>query len=88
MLAFRSFLVGKCYHQNRSCLTDLDLATFLTIFYYAVRYKSQYGMPYIIKTVLEDTTIYSFVMALCHLVLVLFVILAKVMVFPFPNVRV
>jgi len=54
-----------------------DLATFFAIFYYAIRSKSQYGMPYIIRTVLEDTTVYSFVMTLCHLSLVLFVIFAK-----------
>ena len=59
----------------------VDLATFVTIFHYAIRSKSQYGMPSIIKTVLEDTSIYFFVMALCHSVLVLFLIFAKVVVF-------
>lgn len=54
-----------------------DIATSATIVYYAVRSKSQYGMPHIIKTVLEDTAMYSFIMALCHLMLILFVILAK-----------
>jgi len=54
-----------------------DLVTFITIVYYAIRSKSQYGMPYIIKTILEDTTMYSFAMALCNLALVLFVIFAK-----------
>ena len=35
-------------------------------------------MPRIIKTVLEDTTVYFFVMAMCHLCLILSVLLAKV----------
>jgi len=54
-----------------------DLATFAMIVHYAIRSKSQYGMSHIIKRILEDTTIYFFVMAMCHLVLVLFVILEK-----------
>ncbi|KAF9792268.1 hypothetical protein BJ322DRAFT_1028101 [Thelephora terrestris] len=54
-----------------------DLATLATIVYYAIRSKSQYGMPHIIRTILEDTTMYSFVMAMCNLVLVLFVVFAK-----------
>ena len=58
------------------------------IVYYAIRSKSQYGMPQIIKTVLEDTTVYSLVMAMCHLVLVLFVIYAKVVVLKFPRMRI
>lgn len=53
------------------------------IVYYAIRSKSLYGMPHIIKTVLEDTTIYFSVMALCHLVLALFVIFAKVLALMF-----
>jgi len=54
-----------------------DLATFIMIFYYAARSKSRYGMPSIVKTVLEDATIHFIVMALCHLVLALTVIFAK-----------
>lgn len=55
-----------------------DLSILAMIVYYAIRSKSQYGMPYIIRTILEDTTVYSLVMAVCHLVLILFVIFAKV----------
>jgi hypothetical protein len=78
MLAFQSFLVSECDVQNISLLTGVDLATLATIVYYAIRSKSQYGMPHIIRTILEDTTMYSFVMAMCNLVLVLFVVFAKV----------
>jgi len=39
----------------------------------------------IVKTVLEDATIYFIVMALCHLVLALTVIFAKVVVLTFPR---
>ena len=85
-MALRSFLVSEHGVQSLSLLIDVDLATLITIVYYAMRSKSQYGMPYIIKTVLEDTTMYSFAMALCNLVLVLFVIFAKVVVPTFPQV--
>ena len=74
---------------NPTCLIlmNVDLATFAMIVYYAMRSKSQYGMPHIIKTVLKDTTVYFFVMAMCHSVLALFVIFAKVMTLPLPKAR-
>jgi len=50
----------------RPILINVDLATFAMIVYYAMRSKSQYGMPHIIKTVLKDATVYFFVMAMCH----------------------
>lgn len=53
------------------------------IVYYALRSKSQYGMPHIIRAVLKDTTVYFFVMAMCHTVLALFIIFAKVVTLPF-----
>jgi hypothetical protein len=84
-LASRSSLVSQCQVKDRALLIDTDLTTFVTVVYYATRSKSQYGMPYIFKTVLEDTTVYSFVMAVCHLVLALFVIFAKVVVLAFPK---
>jgi hypothetical protein len=56
------------------------------IVYYAILSKSQYGMPRIIRRVLEDTTVYFFVMAMCHSVLALFVIFAKVVALTFLRV--
>ena len=89
MLAFRSFLVSQRLLQlNYLPLIDVDLATFVMIIYYAIRSKSQYGMPHLIKRVLEDTTIYFFVMALCHLVLALFAIFAKVVASIFSRIYV
>lgn len=72
-------------NPSRSSLISADLATFAMIVYYAMRSKSQYGMPHIIKTVLEDATVYFFVMAMCHSVLALFVIFAKVVRLTFPR---
>lgn len=76
-----SFMSGQsipCTKPDHPLLTKLGPVTSVMIVYYAIRSKSQYGMPHIIKTVVEDTTIYFFVMALCYLVLALFVIFAKV----------
>lgn len=39
------------------------------VVYCAVRSKSRYGMPCIVKRVLEDAAIYVIVMVVCHLVL-------------------
>jgi len=85
MPALRSYLVSPLRAQNptRPTLINVDLATFAMIVYYAMHSKSQYGMPHIIKTVLRDTTVYFFVMAMCHSVLALFVIFAKVVTLPF-----
>jgi len=74
-----------CPNPARPILINVDLATFAMIVYYAMRSKSQYGMPHIIKAVLKDTTVYFFVMAMCHSVLALFVIFAKVVTLPFPK---
>jgi hypothetical protein len=74
----RVWLVNFIPNLSGPLLINVDLATFVMIVYYAVRSKSRYGMPRIIKTVLEDTTVYFFVMAMCHLCLILSVLLAKV----------
>lgn len=84
-----SFVFGQsasCSKPSNSFLIGVDLATFVMIVYYAIHSKSRYGMPYIVKGVLEDATIYFIVVAVCHLGLALSVIFAKVMVLSFPRI--
>lgn len=47
----------------------LKAESFIMVVYCVIRSKSRYGMPCIVKKVLEDTTIYFIVMAVCHSVL-------------------
>lgn len=74
---------APCPKLRRPFLIDVDLAMFAMIAYYAISSKSRYGMPDIVKTIFKDTTFHFFVMALCHVVLALSVIFAKVVVLSF-----
>ena len=69
---------ASCLKLCRPFLTDIDLTMFAMIAYYAISSKSQYGMPDVVETIFKDTTLHFFIMALCHVVLALSVIFAKV----------